>query len=161
MDDAEDGGVGANAEGHDEDGYRGETGAFEQVPGGKLEILQESRHDATLPRLSEEQVDGHLATKQASSIQTVLRTGGTTAVRSGDWVSANGQDVSPNFIAKRSSREAGPSTTSGARNAPDVAQDDEVLLTAKGFSDGLASLLTQLRRTLVRVLRQKIDRIWL
>jgi hypothetical protein len=51
MDDAEDGAVCANAEGHDEDGYRGETGAFEQVPGGKLEILQESRHDATLPRL--------------------------------------------------------------------------------------------------------------
>jgi hypothetical protein len=51
MDDAEDGAVCANAEGHDEDGYRGEARALEQVPGGKLQILQKSRHDTTLPRL--------------------------------------------------------------------------------------------------------------
>jgi hypothetical protein len=53
MDDAEDGGVGADAEGHDEDGYRGEARALEQVPSGKLQIPQESRHDTTLPRLLE------------------------------------------------------------------------------------------------------------
>jgi hypothetical protein len=44
---AEDGGVGADAQGHDEDGNGGESGAFEQMPNGEFQILQESGHNAT------------------------------------------------------------------------------------------------------------------
>jgi hypothetical protein len=51
MDDAEDCGVGANAESHDEDGDSREPGAFEQVPAGEFQILEQPQHDANLLRM--------------------------------------------------------------------------------------------------------------
>jgi hypothetical protein len=47
VDDAEDGRVGANAEGHDENGNRCKSGALEQVSGCEFEIFEDSGHEAT------------------------------------------------------------------------------------------------------------------
>ena len=48
MNDAEDGGVGSDAEGHDEDGDEGEAWAFSQQPEGKFQVLHDCCHGSRL-----------------------------------------------------------------------------------------------------------------